>query len=582
MLKFFKFQLFIVIFFCLFTQIFAQNQTAADFFEQGMRLVREQKYEQALEAFRQSAKLDPNLSEAHANSGTALMVLKRPAEAAAAFREAVRLALTNAVYRLGFCQSLISASQKTEAVTECKEAMRLDENSAQARLALIIAWRVAGRPNEDVLNLIVAALEKFADDEKLLNTAVEFYVENENYQQALIYAEKLTQVKPNSGFYQAKLADIYLHLERDSEAIAAANKAIQLEPKNVLAHYFFGRVYFELAQYEEAANAFQKATQLDANLIDAFYYFGVSEARRGKSYNAITALRKAVSFSPDNFSYQMQLADVLTDEGKYEEAIVPSRKAVSLKPRDFRAKVGLGLALFESTKYEEALTILMEADKMQPGNDIVQMFLSVTRTRQQGVAQIEQMKEYAKENPQNVGIRVSLIQMLGYSRRMSEAAPYLEEFYKLKPKEVRAYSSIAAVYLTVADFDKAAEIYRKSLEVEENYGTYFGLASIYSKKGQVEEAIKAYKRVLELKPDVPNMIQIYANFLRDNNRKREALEMYKRSLSMLPLNAPVLFEAAVLSAKFGDKDTARQYLATLKSLDPQLARSLERFLRLKN
>lgn len=582
MLKFIKFQLFITLFLCLSATIFAQTQTAESFFEQGMKLVREEKYEQALEAFRQSVKINPKLHEAHANIGSVLMVLKRPAESAKSFGEAVKLAPTNAGYRAHFCQSLFFAGQKTEALPQCEEAVRLDENSTLARFGLLTVMMNVGKAEEDILTQLESALEKFPDNKKLLNLAAEFYLKNENFSQALFYSEKLAQIDPKDASYQVRLANIYLRLERDSDAIAAANKAIEIEPKEPMAHYFLGKVYFEVGFYEEAAAAFQKTVELKADVPDVFYYLGVSEHRRGKSDNGITALRKAVAIAPNNFRYQMVLADFLTDVGKYEEAIEPSRKAVALKPRDFSAKVGLGLALFESTKFEEALEVLMEADQMKPGNNVVQMFLNVTRARQQNVANIEQMKQYVKENPSDIKSKVSLLQILGFTKRMSEAEVYANEILKSKPKDVRIYHSIAVIYTTAGNDDKAAEIYRQSLEIEENYGSYYGLATILGKKGQVEEAIKAYNKSFELKSDTPNMLQSYGNFLRYNGKKREALEVYKRSLALLPLNPPVLFGAGILSARFGDKDSARQYLATLKSLDPELAKILERCLRLKN
>lgn len=106
------------------------------------------------------------------------------------------------------------------------------------------------------------------------------------------------------------------------------------------------------------------------------------------------------------------------------------------------------------------------------------------------------------------------------------------------------------------------------------------MAGIYSKNGQIEEAIKAFDKVLELKPDSPNIMVMFANLLRDNGKRREALAMYQRSLEMLPLNAPALFNAGVLSAKFGDRDAAQQYLTTLKTVDPPLAKTLARCLKL--
>ena len=107
------------------------------------------------------------------------------------------------------------------------------------------------------------------------------------------------------------------------------------------------------------------------------------------------------------------------------------------------------------------------------------------------------------------------------------------------------------------------------------------MAGIYQKRGQVDEASRAYAKVIELKPDSPNIMKGYADHLRNTGKRREALEMYKRSLAMLPTNSPALFNAGVLSAKLGDIDSARLYLETLKTVDPKSAATLSRFLRLK-
>jgi len=227
------------------------------------------------------------------------------------------------------------------------------------------------------------------------------------------------------------------------------------------------------------------------------------------------------------------------------------------------------------------LPILMEADRMKPGNETVNMFLGVTRARQQGMAQIEQMKTYAKENSQDVNVRVRLTQMLGFGRQIEAAAPYVEELWQLKPTDPKVYAVVATVYSTAGDYKKAAEIHRKSLEIEPNNpAAYLGLTGIYSKNGQIEEAIKAYEKILELKPDVPNVMISYGNLLRDNGKRREALAMYKRSLAMLPTNSIALFNAGILSAKLGEANAAQQYLVTLKAVDAQLAKTLARFLKL--
>lgn len=559
-------------------QVSAQTQTARDYFEQGLRLLKEQNYEAALAAFRESARLEPKQPATHNNIGGALLSLRRETEAVAAFREAVRLAPNEPTFRIGLCESLSLSKNHAEAVTQCEEAVRLGADLPTSHLALVAALRTAKR-NGDALQTVSNALSKFAENEGLLNFAAELYLEAGNIARSTEIYETLARLKPGTVFYQIRLAENYLRLERDVDAIAAAQKALALE-QHPLAYFFLGRVYLELGQNEEAAQAFQKSSQLNPKSAEAFYFLGLAESRRGKAEGAIAALRQAVALSPDTFEYHKELASNYTNNARLEEAIASFRKAVKLKPDDFEAKVGLGVALFESAQYEEGLSFLMEADRMKPGNQFVNMFLNVARARQQGMAQIDDMKRFAKENPKDLKVRVGLIQLLGFGRRLAEAEPYIEEVLQMNPKNAGIYLEIAVVYSTVGKEDKALAMYRKALEIEQNPGAYLGLAGYYTKLGQVEEALKAYAKVLELKPDSPNIMKGYADLLRDNGKRREALEMYKRSLEMLPLNPPALFNAGLLSAKFGDLNAAQQYLATLKSVDPQTAKTLARYIKM--
>lgn len=579
---FLRFKFFLLLCFCVsFLQTAsAQTPTAKSFFDRGLIFVSEQKFNEALEAFRQSAKLDPKQAAAHANIGSTLIAMNRAAEAVEPFREAVKLSPNDGMFRANLCRALSMTKNHAEAVAQCTEGVRLSGDKIETHLYLLNASQIANRSPQEVLALIEAALQKFPDNENLLNIAAKLYFDTGNVSQAAVLYEKLTQTNANSAVYQLRLADLYLRLERDAEALAAARKASALEPKNPLAYFYSGKIYYELGQNEEAAEAFGKAVELNETDFEALYLLGFSKERLGKPDEAIAVLRRAVAINPKNYELHRKLGTLLTSTARYEDAVDPLKKAVELKPSDFDSKVSLGLALFESARLEEALPILMEADRMKPGNEVVNMFLGVTRSRQQGMAQIEQMKDYAKENPQNINVRVRLVEMLGFGRKIEAAAPYVEEIWRLKPSDPQIYALVANVYSTAGDYAKASEIHRKTLEIAPNYpGTYLGLATISAKSGQIEEAFKNYEKVLELKPDVPNIMIAYANLLRDNGKRREALAMYKRSLAMLPTNAVAIYNAGILSAKLGDKNAAQQYLTMLKTVDAQMAKSLSRFLK---
>jgi tetratricopeptide (TPR) repeat protein len=579
-----QFKRFIILFFLLAQsiQISAQVQTTAkDFFDKGLQLMKEKKFNESLDAFRQSARLDKTQPATQANIGAVLMALNRIDESIAPFREAARLAPAEAPFRLALCQSLSLTGNHAEAISQCEEGVRLKGDAPDAHIALIAALQTAKRRG-DALGKAENALQKFAGNEILLGISADANEVAGNYSRSLEIYETLARLRPGSGVYQVKLAENYLRFERDAEAVAAARKAIELEPRYSPAHFYLGKIYFELGQNEEASASFQKSAELDAEFTDALYFQGLSEGRRGKTENAIAALRKAVALAPENFEYQKELGTALNNDARYEEAVAPLKKAVALKPSDFEARVGLGLALLESARFGEALPVLEEADRMKPGNQIVNMFLNVARSRQQAMVRIDEMKAFARENPNDLDVRMHLIQLLTFGRRTSEAAPYIEEVGRMNSKDARVYYTLGTIHATAGNYEKAAEAYRKSLEIEPNNPTAFlGFASIYAKKGNIEEAIKAYEKVLELKPDSPNIMKLYADLLRDNGRRREALTMYQRSLRMLPTNTPALFNAGILSAKLGDLNAARQYLETLKSVDALLAKMLARFLKLQ-
>jgi tetratricopeptide (TPR) repeat protein len=433
----------------------------------------------------------------------------------------------------------------------------------------------------DIQRILDAAAVQFPDSELIMASTALYFAAGGNLAAAAELFERLSVMKPSTAAYHASLADVYMRMERDTDAVAEARKALALEPGNPVAQYFMGRLFFELGQNDEASQAFEAVVQSGEDVPDARFFFAMAEARRGRNESAVAALRRLIETDPDNFQYQSELANTLAGATRYEEAVAPFQKAVQLQPKDLKTKAGLGMSLFESGRFPEGIAVLEEADRMQPGNQVVAMFLQVARTRQQGVPQIDEMKRFAKENPQDVNVRMSLVQLLAYTRRIKEAGPYVADIYKLNPKDVRFYQHIGVAYSTAGEFDKAIDAYRRSFEVEENPAGYLGLAGIYQKAGRADDASRAYAKVLELKPDSPNIAKLYADHLRDTGKRREALEMYKRTLTMLPLNAPALFNAGMLSAKLGDVEGARGYLGPLKTVDPALAKSLERCIRLR-
>ncbi|HEV8592969.1 MAG TPA: tetratricopeptide repeat protein [Pyrinomonadaceae bacterium] len=562
---------------------------AQDYYQTGLDLATKKKFAEAYDAFRRSERLAPERSDIQHSIGLALLSLRKPSDALLAFRKAVSLSPSDGKYRTSLCVALSELKLHNEAIKECEEGARLSPDSDDAQVALFVAMRRAGRPTESLLRVIDLAVGKFRDSVLLLQLAAEYYAQVGNPTYAAELYERLVRIDPSSSVFHGRLAYMYMRLERDENALASARRSLQLAPDNPFANYAMGRLFFELGQHDESSAAFKRASQTDfllagENILsDADFYRAVSEHHLGRTAEAISLLRGLTERFPDNYEYYKQLGDFLNDDAKYSEAIVPLRTALGLNPKHFQTLAGLGLALFESARFDEGISVLEEADRLYPGNGTIAMFLRVARNRKQNTARIPEMLDFAERNPKDLNVRLSLASSLTFAGRAAEAEKYVSEIWAMNPKDINVYSGIATDYSTAGLYDKALVVYRRSLELEENPTAYLGMAAILEKRGERDEAARMYEKVIQLKPHSPNVMKLYADLLRDSGKRREALEMYKRSLAIQPVinSAPAAtFNAGLLSAKLGEMDAARQYLETLRSLDPFSAKTLQRCIRL--
>jgi tetratricopeptide (TPR) repeat protein len=125
------------------------QRTAEEWFELGMALdASDDTLGDAVEAYRQAIKADPEWVEAHINIGTTLYHLGRLQESFEAFRTAVRMNPDNSLahFNLGcICDRL---GDTDTAIEEFRAAVARVPNMAEAHLNLAIAYEKTGREGD--------------------------------------------------------------------------------------------------------------------------------------------------------------------------------------------------------------------------------------------------------------------------------------------------------------------------------------------------------------------------------------------------------------------------------------------------
>jgi tetratricopeptide (TPR) repeat protein len=120
-----------------------------------------------------------------------------------------------------------------------------------------------------------------------------------------------------------------------------------------------------------------------------------------------------------------------------------------------------------------------------------------------------------------------------------------------------------------AKFDEAARAYRRALEIDPNLGpALINLANIHYSRDELAEAQALYERSIALDPDVFEAHFNLGNIFHDLGRYREAQACYREALRVNPAYADAHFYLAVTLEKNGQSAEARPHWRAYQQLAP--------------
>lgn len=112
---------------------------------------------------------------------------------------------------------------------------------------------------------------------------------------------------------------------------------------------------------------------------------------------------------------------------------------------------------------------------------------------------------------------------LAYSGNFEKGMAQIDLSLKLNPSYGYARFNKALTYELYQYYDDAITWYNKALEVEKFEWSYYGIASIYGRKGDTLNTIKYLKLAIEINPSVKNTAKTEEDF----NNVRESPEFKK-------------------------------------------------------
>jgi tetratricopeptide (TPR) repeat protein len=544
----------------------------------------------AQEAFREAARLDPALAEAHtALAEIAFFFLDDSALAEGEAQSAAKISpdnfgahrLLSRLYslRAGVDQSKLKREDAEKAISELKEVLRLDATDPEALALLGEFYHLTGREAE-----AIEAFKRWVGAPATVDTR--FY-------QVITQGGELS-----SDAALARLAEAYLRAGRTGEAITAIRQAIAAAPDN---RNYLALLEEAIRQGGETGGAIDELKRMVAanpSDAEANAMLARAQARAGKTDDAVATLRAALAKSAKGSKEQAALTDalaqVLSDAMRYDEAIaayegllkargVGDAPLVADSDKQFASKyLRLILALQrQAGRDAAALTTVERMKRLLGANDLMSEFYQIDLLREQGkrreaLEAVRAARLKYPENPSLLGLEVSTLSELG---RVDEAATLLRA--RLNNTFENDYSinaSLVQLFIEAKRGKEAVETARKLVGMTPpQQPTLMAqslvlLSSAQERAGDFKGAEESLRKILAADPANATALNNLGYFLTEHDeRLPEALEMIRKAVNAEPANGSFLDSLGWVYFKLGQLDEAERYLNDAARRSPRSA-----------
>jgi len=180
------------------------------------------------------------------------------------------------------------------------------------------------------LFLLLATLSLQVGAKDLLDEA-KFYIEQEEFEQAISRLNEILTTNPQSGEAHLLLGQIY---EKKAKilldmAIKEYGEAIKDEKIRYLAQKELARLLLKKGEYENAIVILSKLKE-EKTEFEVMKFLGLAYFRSGRLTQALENLEKARALKPDDVEVIFSLAEIYEEKKLFEEALDSYKKIISL------------------------------------------------------------------------------------------------------------------------------------------------------------------------------------------------------------------------------------------------------------
>ncbi len=455
--------------------------------------------EGALEHFVKASSENPTYPDLFYRMGVIYHRTGKEEKAVEMLRRAIEL---NSSYFEAVCYlgvMLYEREEREEADELFERAVRIGAQTPSP-ISKFLSDHLAGKETDiPPLAAIKELISSDTDFEDALKEGIEAF-NTGSFGVAVEAFERAVGIHPDYPDVRFKLGLAYLREGAHEAATREFQEALQINPGYTEARFYLGVAFLDERLFSKALPHFERAVEEKPDYADLRCYLGATYFHLGELEKARVEFEYALSISPQYKKacyYHGLLLYMLGEKAKATELIT---KAIDGEMKKTPLNVSLALVHLREGNLEEAMTVLHEILNAGYASPDVLYFVGEVYLRMDHLDEAESfLRKSLEGNPSFLRAREKLAHVLMKKGRLEEAEELLET---LETDFADLYKIKGDIKFHRGDIDSALSFYRKSLEVNSEYGeAVLSLAMTLRKKGMEEEAERVLQRLIEVDPE---------------------------------------------------------------------------------
>lgn len=348
-----------------------------------------------------------------------------------------------------------------------------------------------------------------------------------------------------------------------------------------LAHHQNGLEFHQAGDLLPAVREYQRALAIDPNLELTRSNLAALYLRLGEHEKAAAQYLKLVELNPLNPKAYFNLGGLYSSLGQWPQAIEQLEKLLTLEPDHAPGLLNLGWLYHRQGNLEPAIAAIERADRLDPDNpkielELGQLFLDSERKEEARLA----FTMAVEHDPFSPAPRLALAECAWLDGMAREALRYAREVLEIDPREPRARELCAWCYRMFADQAKETnkiEEYAENLEglaflsesgevfeKGEIFEILEELKRLYLHLGDLFKLIRVLERLVERKPEPPNLFLLGETLLKCGQRERSK----KVFRSLAEGDHPLAALNRLFRLAKEDRESTAEIAAAIVSIDP--------------